>query len=121
VQRRYCLPRRNRLQRRREFEAIRRHGRRVARGCLIANWMQLPPGTECRVGLIVNKKVGSAVVRSHVRRLLREVFRRHQHDFREPVAVVLVARPSIAGKSLGAVERDFLAVGQDQRLLASRP
>jgi ribonuclease P protein component len=48
------------------------------------------------------------VVRSRARRLLREVFRLHQNRFPRPLEVVLVARPSLAGKSYGEVEGDFL-------------
>jgi RNase P protein component len=40
--------------------------------------------------------------------LLREAFRLHQHDFAQPVNVVLVARHSIVGAGLGQVERDML-------------
>jgi ribonuclease P protein component len=57
------------------------------------------------------------VVRSRARRLLREAFRLHQHDLASPVDLVLVARPSIAGRPLADVERDFLAALRRARLL----
>ena len=117
---RYCLPRRNRLQRRCEFEKVRAQGTRAVRGCLIANWMPLASGTECRLGVVVSRKVGSAVVRSRARRLLREAFRRYQHAFRKPVALVLVARPSIADKAFAVVERDFLRLLGQAHLLADQ-
>ena len=50
------------------------------------------------------------VVRSRARRLLRESFRQHQHKLARPVELVLVARPSIAGRGFAEVEKDFLAV-----------
>lgn len=93
----------------REFHEVRQRGRRVVRGCLIANWLALPAGLPSRLGLVTSRKLGSAVVRNRARRLLREVFRRHQHDFSRPVAIVLVARASIVGRPLPEVERDFLA------------
>ena len=45
-------------------------------------------------------KIGNAVARSRARRLMRESFRLHQRELARPVDLVLVARPSIAGKEL---------------------
>jgi ribonuclease P protein component len=111
------FPRSMRLRRRREFDQARQAGRRLARGCLVANWLECPDAAGTRLGVIVGRKVGKAVVRSRTRRLLREVFRLHQFDFVQPVTLVLVARPSIVGKTLAEVERDFLAAMRTTRLL----
>ena len=97
------------LQRGHDFAELREKGLRRVRGCLIANWKTLPPGSPTRAGFITSRKVGSAVVRNRARRLLREVFRLHQHKLQGPVHAVLVARSSIVGKRLADVERDFLA------------
>jgi ribonuclease P protein component len=93
----------------RDFARLREGGGRLALGCLVINWQPLAAGATSRLGLIASSKVGGAVVRNRARRLLRESFRLHQPEFTVPVELVLVARPSIAGKSLAVVERDFLA------------
>lgn len=89
----------------------------MASGCLIANWHRLPAGAAPRLGVVTSRKIGGAVVRSRARRLLRESFRRHQHDLAQPVELVLVARNSIAGKKFAAVEKDFLAALRRASLL----
>jgi ribonuclease P protein component len=97
-----------RIKRGSDFSRLRREGERLVAGCLIANWRQLPVGRPPRLGVVTSGKIGNSVARSRARRLLREVFRRHQHDLTQPVDLVLVARPGIAGKAYADVERDFL-------------
>lgn len=93
----------------RDFLRVREKGGRLALGCLVANWLRLPEGSATRLGVVCGAKVGGSVVRSRVKRLLRESFRLHQLELAGPVDLVLVARPSIAGKSFEGVERDFMA------------
>jgi len=111
------LRRSSRLAQNRDFMRIRQSGQRLALGCLIANWSRLPEGAPARLGVVTSKKIGGAVDRSRARRLLRESFRLHQHELSAPVELVLVARNSIAGKSLAGVEKDFLAVLRRASLL----
>src|SRR5438094_558975 len=94
----FRLPRAMRIKQAREFDQVRREGRRVNRPYLIANWMKLPGGSCFRLGIVTSRKIGSAVVRSRARRLLRETFRLHQRDFQTPVALVLIAKPAIVDK-----------------------
>lgn len=115
--RRLRLSRLTRFKSSRDFARPRAEGQRLACGCLIFNWLQLPPEAKSRVGLITGRKIGGAVVRSRARRLMRESFRLHQHDFERPVDLVLVGRPSIAGKKFSEVERDFLEAMRRSKLL----
>jgi ribonuclease P protein component len=97
-----------RIKERRDFARVRQEGGRLAHGCVIANWRQLPPGAGSRLGVVTSGKLGGAVLRNRARRLLRESFRLHQQDLVEPVDLVLVARPSIVGKRFADVEKDYL-------------
>jgi ribonuclease P protein component len=113
----FRLGRSTRLAKSRDFARVRQAGERLAQGCLIANWNKLPAGAPPKLGIVTSKKIGGAVIRSRARRLLRETFRRHQHDLAQPVELVLVARNSIAGKKYAAVEKDFLAALKRAKLL----
>lgn len=73
------------------------------------NWFVLPPGSASRVGVITTRRLGKAPIRTRARRLLREAFRTRQHCLSLPADLVLVARPSIVGRTFQDVERDFLA------------
>ena len=112
---RFC--RAARIKQGRDFRRVRQGGQRLVVGCLIANWQRLPAETPSRLGVITASRIGGAVVRSRARRLLRETFRLHQLDLAVPVDLVLVARPSIAGKRFAEVERDFLTTLRKARLL----
>jgi ribonuclease P protein component len=102
------LRRSMRLQHQRDFARVREQGQRLALGCLIANWHPLPDSMPPKLGVVTSKRIGNAVERSRARRLLRESFRLHQNEFKQPVELVLVARPSIAGRGFAGVEKDFL-------------
>ena len=104
----------------RDFARVRLEGERLVTGCLIANWRRLPAGALSRLGVITSVKVGGAVARNRARRLLRESFRLHQYDLTQPLELVLVARPSIAGKEFAEVERDFLTSLRKAGLLKER-
>jgi ribonuclease P protein component len=106
-----------RLKQSRDFARVRREGRRMACGCFIANWQVLPPGASVHLGVITAKKLGNAVVRARARRLLREVFRLHQHDLAQPVDLVLVAQKPIVGKDMGTVREAYLTMLRKARLL----
>jgi ribonuclease P protein component len=126
--RRRLFPRRAHIKQGRDFRRVRQGGERLICGCLIANWStlrsagtedgQLLPGQPpARLGVVTARRIGGAVVRNRARRLLREAFRLHQHELARPVDLVLVARPSIAGKGFAAIERDFLTALRKARLL----
>jgi ribonuclease P protein component len=106
-----------RIKQSRDFGRVRAEGQRLATGCLIGNWRRLPTSSPARLGVVTGKKIGNAVARNRARRLLREVFRLHQHDLVQPVDLVLIARPSIAGKGFAAVEKDFLITLRKTKLL----
>jgi ribonuclease P protein component len=111
------LGRQARLTERRDFLRIKESGARLANGCLVANWRAGQPGAKSRLGLVTSRKVGPAVARNRARRLIREAFRLHQHEVRGPVDLVLIARPSIAGKNFSGVERDLLTTLRKAGLL----
>jgi ribonuclease P protein component len=110
------LRRTQRIQQTRDFQRAKNQGQRLAVGSLALNWMERP-GATTRLGVITSKKIGSAVVRTRARRLLREAFRLHQHQLAYSAELVLVARNSIVGKSFADVERDYLTALQRAKLL----
>jgi len=106
-----------RLRQRGDFARLKQHGHRLARGCLVFNWLKLPAGASSQFAVITSRKLGNAVVRGRCRRLLRECFRLNQLKLRAPVEMVLIARPSLAGKKFAAVQEDFLGALREAELI----
>jgi ribonuclease P protein component len=96
------LPRDHRLTRSGDYARVRREGRSRAHPLLIL--AAAPNGGETtRVGLTVGKKIGSAVARNRVKRLLREAARARLVRIRPGYDVVLIGRPDTAGSGLEPV------------------
>ena len=113
----FSFPKARRLTRASEFERVKR-GALVRRGklftlsvCVVEN------SGACRVGFITTRHLGSAVVRNRVRRRLREIVRQHQHDLRQDVWVVLVARRDAATASYHALEDEWLRLARRASIL----
>jgi len=115
------LSRGSRVTQNRDFIRIRQQGERLAQGCLVANWNMLPEGASPKLGVVTSRKIGGAVQRTRARRLLRESFRLHQHEFARPIELILVARNSIVGKQFADVEKDFLTTLRRAGLLRNEP
>jgi ribonuclease P protein component len=82
-----------RLSRSAEFERVYRQGRSTANRHLVLYTFPNPSTQQPRLGLSVSRKVGGAVERNRVKRLLREAFARTEGELRPGQDIVLVARP----------------------------
>lgn len=87
---------RGRLSRSAEFERVYRQGRSTANRHLVLYSFPNASSRRPRLGLSVSRKVGGAVARNRVKRLLRESFARVEPTLRDGQDVVVVARPSAA-------------------------
>ncbi|MGO9760170.1 MAG: ribonuclease P protein component [Solirubrobacteraceae bacterium] len=85
---------RGRLSRSAEFERVYRQGRSIANRHLVLYTFPNSSAAPPRLGLSVSRKVGGAVQRNRVKRLLREAFARAEGELLAGQDVVVVARPA---------------------------
>jgi ribonuclease P protein component len=98
-----------RLSRSAEFERVYRHGRSCATRHFVLYVFDSRTGGASRLGLSVSRKVGGAVERNHVKRVLREAFAALAGQVGDGHDLVVVARPGAAELA----ERDGLAGVQE--------
>lgn len=83
------FPKGDRIRKRREFLEIQRKGRRIHLPDLVVVCRR---GPRKRLGITVTRKVGTAVQRNRIKRLIREVWRRNRELFPSGWELVLVGR-----------------------------
>jgi ribonuclease P protein component len=89
------LQRRNRLSRSRDFDAVYRHGRSATTRFLVLYWFPREDGDDPRLGIAVPKGTGGAVVRSKIKRQLRELWRARLETLPPAHDYVLIVRPGL--------------------------
>ena len=106
------LPQPNRLRRRADFVRVTRTGRRCTRGSLTAYLLAPDAGRrdgsdQPRVGFVVSRALGGAVVRNAVTRRLRVVARERLDRLPGGATVVLRALPSAASAGMADLAADL--------------
>ena len=104
------------LKRNQDFQNVYQNGRSYANRYLVM--YVLKNGTEGnRLGISVSKKVGNSVVRHHLTRLIREVYRLHEDTFNSGLDVVVIARVSAKDFSYHQVESSLLHLANLHHIL----
>jgi ribonuclease P protein component len=105
------LPRALRLKESRRFQTVYRRGQSWSNREMAVHVLRQPTAAR-RFGFVVGKKVGGAVQRNRVRRLLREACRALLPEVPVGVEVVIVARAAAAAASLATLMEGMRALFQ---------
>jgi ribonuclease P protein component len=69
--------------------------------------LQNPVEREFRIGLSVSKKIGNAVTRNRIKRLIRQVFLEEKHRIKSGKEFIIIARKPAADMSYYEVKNSL--------------
>ena len=101
------LKRREIIRKKRDFDRLFSQGKRSRNQNLTLLWC---PAVERKVGFIVGRRVGNAVERNRVKRLLRESYRKSKDCMADGVELVIVARPGLNRLDCPSVKRELVSL-----------
>jgi ribonuclease P protein component len=111
------FPKTRRLMRDSDFQRVKREGQTEQGKLMVLGVFAVKDSGGRRAGFVVSRRLGNAVVRNRVRRRLREIVRTHQHDLRDDVWIVLVARRAAANAGYRTLEDEWLRLAKRASIL----
>ena len=110
------LKKENRLKKNSQFSYIYKHGQTKHTPILSLSFVktQYKP---FKVGFTVSKKIGKSVVRSKVKRRLREAFRLLIDKVNENYNYILIARPGIENASFQEIQQTIYSLLEKANLI----
>lgn len=106
----------NRLKSKKSFQLVYAKGRTVV-DAMSVFYIHPQENDNVQIGLAVGKKLGCAVIRNRVKRLMREVFRIHQAELKKGYHIVWMARRKLTKADYKTFERVFLRLAKRAALL----
>ncbi len=83
----------HRLKKNEEFQVVFQQGKSSANKQFVVYVLQKEDQTKFRAGISVSKKIGNAVMRNRVKRLIREALTELEDQIVDSIDFVIIARP----------------------------
>ena len=96
-----------RIVRRADFQRIYERGRRSV-GANFVLFGELSDLPHPRLGVTATRKLGGAVIRNRIKRVLREIFRRNRPSLAPALDIVVNVRRGAHERAYQVLEREFL-------------
>ncbi|TBL77468.1 ribonuclease P protein component [Paenibacillus thalictri] len=107
----------HRLTKREYFDRVYRYGKSTANHQFVAYYLKRGKGEPFRLGVSVSKKLGNAVVRNRLRRLMKEIVRLNAERIAPEYDIILIARKPVVGIEYKEMEKNLLHVVKRAGLL----
>jgi ribonuclease P protein component len=114
------VEKKNRLTKREYFDKVYRHGKSSANHQFVLYYKAQPRQASFRFGVSVSKKLGNAVVRNRIRRVLKEIVRLNADRLPGGYDLILIARKPMTEMSYHEIEKSVFHVLKRASLLRPR-
>lgn len=111
------MHRKLRLRNRADFGRVYRYGKSFANRQLVVYYSFRHEVDRFRLGVSASKKIGNAVTRNRMRRVLKEIVRLHQYEIKDHVDLILIVRNGAVGMEFKELEKSVLHVLRKASLL----
>ncbi|WP_426450406.1 ribonuclease P protein component [Paenibacillus sp. S-38] len=114
------MEKKNRLTKREYFDKVYRHGKSAANHQFVLYYKFQPQLASFRFGVSVSKKLGNAVVRNRIRRVLKEIVRLNAARMPRGYDLILIARKPAAQMTYHEMEKSVFHVFKRASLLQKK-
>ncbi|WP_094602729.1 Ribonuclease P protein component [Sporomusa silvacetica DSM 10669] len=116
---RFTLPKMGRLCQNRSFQTVYRSGKSYANKYLVL-YVLPNRSVNRRIGFAAGKRLGPAVVRNRLKRLLREAYRHQQEMIITGVDLVIVARQPLLKVGKDQIVKAFIELCAKAKILVEK-
>lgn len=115
------MHRSHRLKKNEQFQAVFQQGKSAANKQFVVYLAAQEEQGAFRAGISVSKKIGNAVIRNRVKRLIREAVARLETVIPSGLDLVIIARQGVETMSLQEIEQSLLHVLKRAKVIKQAP
>ncbi|MBB6634037.1 ribonuclease P protein component [Cohnella thailandensis] len=115
------MQRKLRLRNRDDFNRIYRQGQSFANSQFVVYWRKWPETEQFRLGISASSKLGGAVVRNRLRRMIKEIVRLNAGKINNGLDLILIVRKPALNLSYLEMEKSVLHVLRKAGLTKGSP
>ncbi|RUS48783.1 ribonuclease P protein component [Cohnella sp. AR92] len=104
------MQRKLRLRNREDFNRIYRQGQSFANSQFVVYWRKWPQNEQFRLGISASSKLGGAVVRNRLRRMIKEIVRLNASKINSGLDLILIVRKPALNLPYPEMEKSLLHV-----------
>ncbi|MEK3806657.1 ribonuclease P protein component [Metabacillus sp. SLBN-84] len=111
------MKKKNRIKKNEDFQKIFKQGKSMANRQFVIYMLNQPEEKEFRLGLSVSKKIGNAVTRNRVKRLVRQVFLEEKDSLKTGMDYIVIARKPASEMDYHEVKSSLLHLFRKTKIL----
>ncbi len=91
-----------------EFQKVYNNGKSYANHILVVYILHHRNDPTRKIGFSISKKIGNAVVRNRIRRMIVEIYRLNQDRFRNGLDIIIIPRYKIVNSTYQQIEKGLI-------------